>query len=299
VAKLTQRLISTLEPVAGTNAIRASVNIDYDHESKEESDEKYDPTVSAVLSMQRTEDATGPGGSAQSGVPGTASNVPSDKAPKPAVSNPGQSSKSESAQYGVNKSVIHTVSPAGGIKRVSAALLIDDAVVRTEHNGKTTVTRRPRSQDELNKIQALAEAAIGFDPKRGDTISVQNMSFDASASGADLPPSGWTNQVQKAVQDYSGILRPLSLLLLFVLAYLFVVRPVQKQALSQKELPGGGGLQPALATGVNQSLPAMSFNTLDNTERAAQLKSKAYELVRQKPQDTARAMQAWMREEKG
>jgi len=296
VAKLTQRLISTLEPVAGTNAIRASVNIDYDHESKEESDEKYDPTVSAVLSMQRTEDATGPGGSAQSGVPGTASNVPSDKAPKPVVSNPGQSSKSESAQYGVNKSVIHTVSPAGGIKRVSAALLIDDAVVRTEHNGKTTVTRRPRSQDELNKIQALAEAAIGFDPKRGDTISVQNMSFDASASGADLPPSGWTNQVQKAVSDYSGILRPLSLLLLFVLAYLFVVRPVQKQALSQKELPGG--LQPALATGVTQSLPGMNFNTLDNSERAALLKSKAFELVRQKPLDTARAMQAWMREEK-
>jgi hypothetical protein len=49
---------------------------------------------------------------------------------------------------------------------------------------------------------------------------------------------------------------------------------------------------------VTQSLPTVSFNTLDNTERAAQLKSKAFELVRQKPLDTARAMQTWMREEK-
>jgi flagellar M-ring protein FliF len=296
VAKLTQRLISTLEPVAGVNAIRASVNIEYDQDSKEESDEKYDPTVSAVLSMQRTEDATGSGGDVQSGVPGTASNVPSDKKPKPAEATPGQSSKSESAQYGVNKSVIHTISPAGAIKRVSAALLIDDAVIRTEHNGKTTVTRRPRSPEELSKIEALAQAAIGFDSKRGDIISVQNMSFDASANGSDLPATGWTNEVQKAVSDYSSVLRPLSLLVLFVLAYLFMVRPVQKQAFSQKELPGG--LQPALATGVTQSLPTVSFNTLDNTERAAQLKSKAFELVRQKPLDTARAMQTWMREEK-
>jgi hypothetical protein len=31
--------------------------------------------------------------------------------------------------------------------------------------------------------------------------------------------------------------------------------------------------------------------------RAAQLKAQTFELVRQKPVDTARAMQAWLREE--
>ena len=44
-ARLTGRLINTLEPVVGTNAIRASVNVDYDMGSTDESDEKYDPTV--------------------------------------------------------------------------------------------------------------------------------------------------------------------------------------------------------------------------------------------------------------
>ena len=298
VAKLTQRLVSTLEPVVGVNAIRASVNIDYDQDSKEESDEKYDPSVSALLSVQRTEDSTtaGAGTGAQSGVPGTTSNVPTGKTSKPETPAPGQNSKSESAQYGVNKSVIHTVSPAGRIQRVTAALLVDDAVVRTEKNGKTTFTKRPRSQEELNKIQDLAQAAIGFDAKRGDAISVQNMSFDTNAANADLPAAGWANQVQKAVSDYSSILRPLSLLALFVLAYLFVVRPVQKQALSRNELTAG--LQPALATANAQSLSAGTFSMGENTQRAAQLKSQAYELVRKKPLDTARAMQAWMREEK-
>ena len=297
VARLTQRLVSTLEPVVGANAIRASVNIDYDQNSTEESEEKYDPTVSALLSVQRSEDDAG-GGTVQSGVPGTASNVPTDKKAKPADTPAArQTSKSESAQYGVNKTVIHTVSPAGRIQRVTAALLVDDAVVKTVKGDKTTITMRPRSQEELNKIQELAQAAIGFDAKRGDTISVQNMSFDANVATLEPPVAGWTTQVQKTVSDYSSLLRPLSLLLLFVLAYLFVVRPVQKQALSRNELTAG--LQPALATANAQSLTTGSFSAIEDTQRAARLKMQASELVRQKPLDTARAMQAWMREEKG
>ena len=81
-----------------------------------------------------------------------------------------------------------------------------------------------------------------------------------------------------------------------VLAYLFVVRPVQKQALSRNELTTA--LQPALVSGNSQSLTAGQSFSADNAQRAAQLKMQAFELVRQKPLDTARAMQAWMREEK-
>lgn len=294
VARLTQRLITTLEPVVGANAIRASVNIDYNQDSTDESQEKYDPSVSALLSVQRSEDNAV--GTIQSGVPGTASNVPSDKKPKTTESPTGQTSKSESAQYGVNKTIIHTISPAGRIQRVTAALLIDDAVVQTVHADKTTFAKRPRSQEELNKIQQLAQAAIGFDEKRGDTISVQNMSFDGNMPTSDLPAAGWATQVQKTVSDYSPLLRPLSLLVLFMLAYLFVVRPVQKQALSRNELTAG--LQPALASGANQSLAAGSPYSADHVQRAAQLKMQTFELARQKPLDTARAMQAWMREEK-
>jgi len=78
VARLTQRLIGTLEPVVGATRSAPGVNIDYDQNSTEESDEKYDPSVSALLSVQRSEDDSG-GGAVQSGVPGTASNIPQIK----------------------------------------------------------------------------------------------------------------------------------------------------------------------------------------------------------------------------
>lgn len=312
-ARLTNRLINTLEPIVGTNAIRASVNVDFEEASTDENDEKYDPAVSALLTMQRTEDSAA-GTAVPSGVPGTSSNIPAGKPAKPAGqanaqsnapaaqtpaanSSPSQSSKTESAQYGVNKTIIHTITPAGGIRRISAALLVDDLVVRTtDKKGKVTVTRQKRSQDDLNKIQALAEAAIGFDAKRGDTISVQNLSFDSDTADGDLPAPTLVSQVQKTVSDYSSLLRPLSLLGLFLLAYLLVIRPVQKQALRQGELTAG--MQPALATANVQALPSSDpTDAIDASRRAAQLKLQSSELAKQHPADTARAMQAWMREE--
>ncbi|MFZ0745673.1 MAG: flagellar basal-body MS-ring/collar protein FliF [Terracidiphilus sp.] len=293
-AKLTERLINTLQPVVGTDQIRATVNIDYDQASSEESQEKYDPTVSALLSDQKSEDQAG-GGMATGGVPGTASNVPVAKQAKPltasSLPNASQSSKTESAQYGVNKTLLHTITPAGRIERVSAALLVDDAVVRSEHNGKVIFTKQKRSQAELEKIRELAEAAIGFDAKRGDTLSVQNMSFDGNAAEADLPAVNWSTQVQKAVSDYSSLFRPISLLVLFILAYLFVLRPVQKHALSATD----PSAQHALAGNKTPSLGAGGAG--DESLRAAQLKEQAIELIKQKPLVSARAMQTWMSEE--
>jgi flagellar M-ring protein FliF len=302
--RLTQRLISTLEPVVGANSIRASVNVDYDQGSTEESQEKYDPSVSALLSDQKTEDQAA-GGSATIGVPGTSSNIPNPKPAKPAQNTstvtpgPTQTSKSENAQYAVNKTVTHTIVPGGRIQRVTAALLVDDEVVKTVKNGKATFTKQKRSPDELNKIRELAEAAIGFDAKRGDTISVQNMSFDSSSPDTDLAPVTWTTQVQKTVSDYSSLLRPMSLLLLFMLAYVLVLRPVQKHALSSNQLaaPGVPGQPGALTAAQVQSLSAGAAETGTDVNRAAQLKEQTFELVRKKPVDTARAMQAWMREE--
>jgi flagellar M-ring protein FliF len=295
-ATLTQRLIATLEPVVGVDKIRANVNVDYDQAQVEESQEKYDPSVSALLSVQKTDDTAG--GTAPAGIPGAASNIPvANKKSAPTLPpDPLQSSKSESAVYGVNKVVTHTVTPAGRILRISAAILVDDEMVATTVKGKTTYARHARSPEQLEKIQQLAKAVIGFDPKRGDSISVQDMAFDSPVTDADKQAPKWTSQVQKAVADYSGVLRPVSLLLLFVLAYLFVLRPVQKQVLVNRELADGS--QAALGAGMKAgALGGGSPELGEGAQRAALLKEQTIELIKTKPANTARAVQAWMREE--
>lgn len=310
-ARLSERILNTLEPVVGTNAVRASVNVEYDQGSSESSEEKYDPTVSALLSVQRSEDVGG-GGSVPTVPVGTSGNIPAQKSAKSsngttAQANtattqpaavvtqvPSQSSKTESAQYGVNRTVVHTITPAGRVQRITAAILVDDAVMKTTRDGKTAVTRQKRSQDELNRIQELAQAAIGFDAKRGDTISVQNLSFDTSPTDTEMPVANWTAKVEKTVTDYSQLLRPVSLLVLFLLAYFLLLRPIQKHALSRNQLDAN--LQPALAGTNTQQLPGAGTDALDPARRVAQLKEQTAELAKQHPLNTARAMQAWMRE---
>lgn len=289
---LTNRLISTLEPVVGTGKIRASVNVDYDRVTTDESQEKYDPSSTAVLSDQKTEEQAG-GDAVSSGVPGATSNVPSAKQSKPATTPSTQRSTTETAQYGVNRTVVHTVTPAGQIQRITAAILVDDEMVKSVENGKTRYTRRKRSPQELNQIKDLAEAVIGFDAKRGDSITVQNLSFDSNLQDLDVPAASWASQVEKAVLDYSSLLRPVSLLVLFVLVYRFVIRPVQKHVLSFA--PAVPRAEPLLPNEHMESLPGVTAEL--SSVRAAQLKEQTLQTLRQNPVHATRAVQAWLREE--
>ena len=295
-ATLAQQLIATLEPVVGLDKIRASVNVDHDEGTTDESQEKYDPTVSVLLSDQKSEDHGGGGAAVPSGVPGTTSNIPTGKAKTPApVPETTQSSITESAQYGVNKTIVHTTMPAGRIQRVTAAILVDDAVVKTVQGSKVSYTRRKRSPEELNKIQQIAEAVIGYDAKRGDSISVENMSFDVNAADADLAAPTWIEKSGKTLSDYSSIFRPISLLVLFLLAYIFVLRPVQKQVM-KPGLPAGA--QAALAHGpAVEQLTGGKAESADGNVRATHLKQQAIDSTKQKPVNSARAIQAWLREE--
>ena len=294
---LSERLINTLEPIVGTNKIRASVNVDYDQGTIDESQEKYDPGVSALLSEQKSEDSMG-GNAVPAGVPGSTSNIPKPNSTNPTPPVSTQNSKTENAQYGVNKTIVHSVTPAGRVERITAAILVDDEMVKTVQKGKVSWTRRKRSQEEMDKIRELAEATIGFDAKRGDTISVENLPFDDDALTADLPSPTWTTQVQKTVSDYSSILRPVSVLVLFVLTWFFILRPIQKQVLSAPRLPAQSEAA-ALATPRVEAITATATRELGpgGAARAAQLKEQTAELIRQKPVHTARAVQAWLREE--
>jgi flagellar biosynthesis/type III secretory pathway M-ring protein FliF/YscJ len=111
-----------------------------------------------------------------------------------------------------------------------------------------------------------------------------------------MPAPTWTMQVQKTVTDYASILRPVALVALFLVVWLFVLRPVQKHVLTMPKLAAPADA--ALTAQQSHVLSATATHELGaGTARAAQLKEQTVELIRQKPVHTARAVQAWLREE--
>lgn len=94
------------------------------------------------------------------------------------------------------------------------------------------------------------------------------------------------------LSDYASFLRLASVLILLGLAYFLVLRPVQKQIFASADQ------EKALDSGVVISQPiAIPDEVSEDSRRASQLREQALELIRQKPLNTTRAVQAWMRED--
>src|SRR5208282_2256119 len=161
--------------------------------------ETYDPNSSVALSVTRSEERLG--NEPLGGIPGTSSNLPNAKVSPPARSaNENHTSKAESGTYAVNKLVRHTLQPAGRIRRIAAALLVDDAVTIEQKNNQRVATRHKRSPDEIKQIEQLAAAALGIDAKRGDLLAVENLSFQNLSEDVPLPPT-FLERVQRSLRN--------------------------------------------------------------------------------------------------
>jgi flagellar M-ring protein FliF len=285
--------MSTLTPIVGADRIRATVNVEYETGSSEESQERYDPAISAKLSMQHSEENSGSGVTA-GGVPGTSSNVPSAKtAVATAASRDlGQSSKTDNETYGVNRTTRHVIDPAGSIRRITAAVLLDDAIQRKKENGKWVETRHKRQPEELKLIGELAQAAIGFNSERGDVISIQNLPFDHEEA-ADLQPLTVVDQARKGLNDFSSIIRYAVLICLFALVYLLAIKPIQKRVLATPVPAQAATLAPAQN---EAALPLPSTSPV-NLARSLVVKRQLAEYVRAEPESSTTAVRAWLREE--
>lgn len=211
-----------------------------------------------------------------------------------------QMSLSENASFGVNKTVVHTVTPAGRIRRVTAAILVNDLQDHKQVKGKWVTAPRKPTTAQLQQLQQLAQSVLGADPQRGDVVTVQNMSFSSDA-GADTTPS-FADKLRAGLTGYSALIRYAALLLLFVLVWALMLRPVQKQLLANMQELKAAGPQHALSA-APVSTPEVSTGkvaALSTTEGETEIvtsKRKLTELIQAEPAAMTRTLQAWLRED--
>jgi flagellar M-ring protein FliF len=249
------KLVVMLEPLAGRDNVRATVNVSYDEGSEERTDEVYDPSEVATLSMQKSEQVSAARG-VPSGVPGTASNSPG-AAPEGAVAGSqaaaapgtppllqkqalpvypqqgtglGQSIHQENGTYGVTKHLVHTEQGPGRVRRVSAAVVVNDRST-TEGTGKLEhVVWKQRSAEEMHRLEELAQAAVGYDSRRGDQVVMQNVSFSTNAPEVRPPTMDrLLEQLRGLLHTQPGLMRTAVIGICGVLLVLFVLRPVARE----------------------------------------------------------------------
>jgi flagellar M-ring protein FliF len=310
---LEEKLIATLEPVTGVGNVRASVTLDYDQAAHEETQESYDPDQTVTLSMQRTEQTTA-GRAVAAGVPGTASNAPNSQALPvyPQQTTSPDSSKTESGTYGASKTVRHVVENPGRVRRMTAAIVVNDRLAQAASRGKMAAWQ-PRSADELRNLTALAQASVGFDQGRGDLLTVEDLAFDDNRS---QQPTTLYSEALSTAESSPVLVKYAALVLGILVIVAFGVRPAVRRARpvpvpvlkvkeamvneEGKELPAGAAAavdeQAAAGARILHSLRQAPELALNDPERirAQEIFDQVTSHLKLEPTSSSRLLQSWI-----
>jgi flagellar M-ring protein FliF len=144
---------SMLDGTLGTSRSIVRVIAELNFDKVEKNSEVFDPDLVAIRSEETTTASPGPDGGGQQ--------------------------NSTITNYEITKSVERVVSAYGNIQRLSAAIIVDGTyAVPAGAPEDAEAVYQPRSAEELQKIGALVQTAIGFDSTRSDRIEVVNLAFD-------------------------------------------------------------------------------------------------------------------------
>jgi flagellar M-ring protein FliF len=297
---LEDKLVATLEPVTGVGNVRASVTLDYDATATEETQESYDPDKTVTLSMQRTEQSSGEQ-TVAAGVPGTASNAPNTQALPvyPHQTTPPETAKSESSTYGVSKTVRHVVNNPGRVRRLTAAIVVNDRLMQPASKSHAALWQA-HSADELRNLTALAQAAVGFDASRGDLVTVEDLPFDGNRPE---PPAAVPEQVLHSVESSPLLVKYLALLVALLVVVALAVRPAIRHA--GAALAGRGPARPASRELAARAVAA-SQGTLGSPEpaqmepertRAQEIFEQVTGHLKREPTQSSRLLQSWIHSE--
>ena len=293
-----KRILELLEPIVGRDNLRATVAADIDFSQTEATSEEFKPNQGAQAQIsirsQQVSEQSGAAGAQPSGVPGAASNQPpvAATAPLTGASQPLQAAqgggtagasgrRDATTNYEVDKIVRVTRNASGNVKRLNAAVVVNNRSV-TDAKGKTTQV--PLSTEEVEKLTALVRESIGFNKERGDSVKVINAPFKVEpVNNVEIPL--WKNP--EVIDVLRSLAVPAGLALIAMLLFFGLVRPALKAALAPPPPPAPGATLTAVVDDP-QVLPA-----LPAPKSAMQLAS-AKALAKENPAAVAGIVRGWV-----
>ena len=313
---LAAKVVTQLEPVVGLGRIRVNISATLNSVSAVTNKRVLDPAT-VIVSSQSSTQMTGGAGSGMAGgvggVAGAQANLPPDP-DKPAPPAPlpiggalasSQSDVKQNNEFGEEKTTSQR--PAGDIERLTVSVLVDDArdpaAVQTGQPAAASV--KPRTPEEIEKIQKLVADAVGLDTERGDHMTVENISFEQIPVEEPVAATA----MEKYGPQGMEALRVVGIVLLVVAAIFGVIRPMVTGSLgpSLPAVKGALGAGTAVAAAIAGGAGARTVQDLE-AEMDAQLTTpgalkmpvltrRMAALTQKEPENAARLLRTWLNEE--
>ncbi|MEX0912604.1 MAG: flagellar basal-body MS-ring/collar protein FliF [Gemmatimonadota bacterium] len=253
--------------IVGPGNVRVQVSAEINLDRVERTVETVDPERQVLSSEQRSEIIPGAEG--------------------------GAGSTSVTSTY-LNTRSMETYSGAvGNVRRVTAAVLVNDNLIVEDGVGRY----EPRAPEQIQQIQTLVASAMGIDPGRGDVISVVSFPFDA---GIEIEP-----ETTSAWEIISQFQKPLIALVALVLTFFIAMRLTrtlkQPEAPASAALPAGdkGATVNVLAGGGESGAPELGAPEPEAMLPPAgpTTRDLVATQVEQHPDVAVKMIRSWMKEE--
>ncbi|MEO8014731.1 MAG: flagellar basal-body MS-ring/collar protein FliF [Polaromonas sp.] len=312
-----RRIEAILQPLMGTANVHAQVAAEIDFSVVENTDEKYRPNQtpgSAAIRSQQSSDSIQTGSNPPGGVPGALSNQPpvnpvapiaqpaaaaAGQATATAAAPPGTTRKDGTTNYELDRSIRHVQQGAGGIKRLSVAVVVN---YRGSVDAQGKRMAKALTATELEQVNNLVKEAMGFSADRGDSVNVVNSAFVSDvAEAVELPL--WKQPENIELAKTGGQYLLIGMLALF--AWFAVFRPLLRKHLAPpvlleaeeeaQALPAPGSLEQAPSqaqTAASRQAEAKERRELRNAENI----QYAHATSVKNPQVVAMLIKQWMAE---
>lgn len=311
-ARLLQRVNEILEPALGKDNLRATVTAELDFNQVESTSEAYSPNqgadAKASVRSAQTLEAAGTPTVQPTGVPGAATNQAPTPAAAPAsaasaaplqtaqanMANPG-ARREVRTNYEIDKTVEVKRAATGEIRRVNVAVLVNHRSTPDPKTGKPN--SQPLPAEEMDKLTALVQEAVGYKKERGDSVRVVNIPFraepKAEPEATPIYKQPWLVDLVKV-----GAL-PAALVLVALMLLLGVVRPALRPDPPPPAPPEPEAKLDAVVDDA-QALPGpdeAELLALENSQKVEAQLTDARELAKQNPVAVANILRAWMQGE--
>lgn len=247
--RLRKNVEALLERSVGVGNIRAEISVDMDFDRVTTNQELFNPDQQVVRSTQTiTENNQSQEGQQNVTV---ANNLPEAQGQGGSQATTSGNRTEELVNYEISKTIRTQVREAGTMRRITAAVLVNN-IVQVDGSGQRSYLAR--SPEEMQQINALVRSAIGFDQQRGDTVEIVSMRF---AEPGDIPEEvdpnslpvllGLTKAELFRIGEIAGYV------LLGLLAMLLVVRPLIRRVLEASQ--DSEDIPPGMLTPAMPGLP--------------------------------------------
>ncbi|MDC7694137.1 MULTISPECIES: flagellar basal-body MS-ring/collar protein FliF [Asticcacaulis] len=248
---LRKRVKDIVEGVVGPGAARVTVTAELDLNSLTREQTQYDPDGQVVRSTRSDSSTDSSSDAANNGTVTAQANIPGG-APAGGQTTTGNQSQTtgELTNYEISNTKTTEVVAPGAIKKLAVAVVVDGTWTPAA-DGKSPPTYTPRSAQDMQQIEELVRAAIGYTDQtatnpngRKDELKVTNIRFarDAAGLGGTAASAGMFDFTK---DDIVTAIQWLILLVVALLVLFFVARPLLK-FVNTGAVAGPGGV-PALA----------------------------------------------------